>query len=402
MVQKILENKLKVAIYSGVSPAPHFIENLIDALSAEGLEIYIFGKKSSVSKKYNSNAHYILTPRNRVFKLVFLLKMVAISFFKNPIKLSKLIIYYKTLSSSLNKGKINWWTKVLPVVNNLPDIFHIQWAKSIEDWMFLKELFNIKIVLSLRGAHINYSPLANSNLAKSYKELFPQVDSFHAVSNSIALETKKYLEVDKDIKVIRTAVDIDLLNSYKKKKYNTNKNFEFISVGRHHWKKGYQYSLTALRNLIKDGYRANYTIIAKDEPSEEILYLTDNFNLMDHVCFISCHHQEQVYENMSKSDCLLLPSVEEGIANVVVEAMCIGLPVICSDLDGMKELVIHQNNAFLFKRRSSNDLMLQMKKIINYGEENRMRIIDNARIAIKKKHNLGRLAVEMKKLYLDI
>ena len=31
-----------------------------------------------------------------------------------------------------------------------------------------------------------------------------------------------------------------------------------------------------------------------------------------------------------------------------------------------------------------------------------MRIIDNARIAIKKKHNLGRLAVEMKKLYLDI
>ena len=49
MVQKILENKLKVAIYSGVFP-PHFIENLIDALSAEGLEIYIFGKKSSCQK----------------------------------------------------------------------------------------------------------------------------------------------------------------------------------------------------------------------------------------------------------------------------------------------------------------------------------------------------------------
>ena len=91
----------------------------------------------------------------------------------------------------------------------------------------------------------------------------------------------------------------------------------------------------------------------------------------------------------------LLPSVEEGIANVVVDNVY-WTPVICSDLDGMKELVIHQNNAFLFKRRSSNDLMLQMKKIINYGEENRMRIIDNARIAIKKKHNLGRLAAEMK------
>ena len=68
----------------------------------------------------------------------------------------------------------------------------------------------------------------------------------------------------------------------------------------------------------------------------------------------------------------------------------------------MKELVIHENNAFLFKSRSSNDLMLQMKKIMNCREEDRMRIIDNARIAIKKKHNLGRLAVEMRKLYFDI
>ena len=127
--------------------------------------------------------------------------------------------------------------------------------------------------------------------------MFPQVDSFHAVSNSIALETKKYLEVDKDIKVIRTA-DIDLLNSYKKKKYNTNRNFEFISVGTS-LEEGISILANSFEKSCKDGYRANYTIIAKDEPSEEILYLTDNFNLMDHVCFISCHHQEQVYENMT-------------------------------------------------------------------------------------------------------
>ena len=66
MVQEILENKLKVAIYSGVFCAS-FIENLINAISKEGLEIYIFGK-SPVSKN-TIQMHYILIPRNRLLKL---------------------------------------------------------------------------------------------------------------------------------------------------------------------------------------------------------------------------------------------------------------------------------------------------------------------------------------------
>ena len=87
--------------------------------------------------------------------------------------------------------------------------------------------------------------------------MFPQVDIFHAVSNSIALETRKYLEVDKDIKVIRTAVDVDLLNSYKKK-YIIQMELRVYICWKASLEKGYQYSLTAFRNFIKDGYRANY------------------------------------------------------------------------------------------------------------------------------------------------
>ena len=86
----------------------------------------------------------------------------------------------------------HWLAITLPIVNHLPDIFHIQWAKALPKWFFLKQLFGVKIVLSLRGAHINYSPLADSYLANQYSMLFPNVDMIHAVSKDLAAKAKEY------------------------------------------------------------------------------------------------------------------------------------------------------------------------------------------------------------------
>ena len=76
-------------------------------------------------------------------------------------------------------------SKILPVLNHTPDIFHIQWAKSLPFWFFLKDIYGVKIVLSLRGSHINYSAYANDSLARNYNILFPKVDKMHAVSKKI-------------------------------------------------------------------------------------------------------------------------------------------------------------------------------------------------------------------------
>ena len=70
-------------------------------------------------------------------------------------------------------SKIRFFANSVGVLLHLPDIFHIQWAKDLDRWLFLKEKLSVKIVLSLRGAHINYSPLLNKSLADSYRANFP-------------------------------------------------------------------------------------------------------------------------------------------------------------------------------------------------------------------------------------
>ena len=52
--EKFWKRKINVAIYSGIIPAPNFIENLIKLIVDEKINIYLFGNGNSVNYK-NSN-----------------------------------------------------------------------------------------------------------------------------------------------------------------------------------------------------------------------------------------------------------------------------------------------------------------------------------------------------------
>lgn len=49
-----------------------------------------------------------------------------------------------------------------------------------------------------------------------------------------------------------------------------------------------------------------------------------------------------------RADCLVLPSLSEGYPMVVLEALAFGLPVIASDIDGVREQISHGRSGMLF------------------------------------------------------
>ena len=392
---------LKVAIYSGVVPSTPFIENLIKSLRKKEIEIYLYGRKKISSKYQVKNIRLFLIPENRLFRLIFFIRNFLQLLFFKPLYLLKLLKYYNKRLIN-NKNLIPWLIKVFPLINNKPDIFHIQWAKSLSFWYFLKEIFEIKIIVSLRGAHINYSPLVDKKLALNYKKLFPKVNAFHAVSNAIAVESLKYGANQKNIKVIYSGIDISLIKSLEKKEVINEGMFKFISVGRHHWKKGYDSSISAFKKLLKDHNNIEYQIIALNKPSEEILYLIDDLGIKKNIILKSLTSQKEVYKEMLRSDCLILPSVEEGIANVVLESMSLGLPVISSDCGGMKKVIKNNYNGFNFRSRDVDQLKIIMEKMIYLPKIKRNKLIKNAKIEIEERFGLERLGEEMKNLYLSL
>lgn len=391
---------IKIAVYSGVIPSTTFIENLIRSIAESGEEVYLFGRFHNHVNYPYPNVFLFPTPDIKWKIIFFVLRNKCRLWLKSRQRYQML---KQHVWASGYKAKRRWrlWAKYLPVVLHLPDIFHIQWAKATEEWFFLKELFGVKIVLSIRGAHINYSPLTNEYLADTYRRLFPKIDGFHAVSRAISKEAQKYgADPDKTI-IIYSGVDLDKARQFKKNDYSISSPIKLLSVGRFHWKKGYHYALDALRILLNKGYNLHYTIIAGNPP-EEILYQLHDLGLKDHVQIMDKLPQYEVFQQMQKADALLLPSVEEGIANVVLEAMAIGLPVISSNCGGMEEVIENRVNGLIFENRNTEHLAKQIEEFSKKGSTARKSMALAAISVAEKNHNLQKLGNEMKNFYYHI
>ncbi len=98
-------------------------------------------------------------------------------------------------------------------------------------------------------------------------------------------------------------------------------------------------------------------IIAGDGPDRARLEdLARREGLTGKVAFLGAVSQEKIFYLMSRSSALVLPSLSEGRANVILEAFASGLPVIASDIPANAALVEDGRNGLLFKTRDSGDL----------------------------------------------
>jgi len=403
---------MKVAIYSGTIPSTTFVENLIKVVAGNGIKICLFGTGNARMKYKFGNVSQYPTPASSSKRVLFVFFQLIWALFLHPSRLLKL---NNQLDKNLNlSGKINWLSKTLPVINHLPNIFHVQWAKSAPDWLFLKEVFGIKLVLSLRGAHINYSPICDTDLAIAYRNTFPKYDAFHAVSKAIAKEAEKYGADPAKIKVIYSGVDLEKIEKIRRevsfeptnKSSNqidklTNKRFNIISVGRFHWKKGYTYSIDACKILRDSGVDFKYTIIASGN-SQEYLYQIEDLDLNNYIEIISGLPHEETLRKIALSDILLLPSIEEGIANVVLEAMALGVNVISTDCGGMKEVIDNGVNETIVPKYSSIAIADSIHLLIGNPENVWLKITEVSKSIIREKFNITNSGKEMIDLYRSL
>jgi len=104
---------------------------------------------------------------------------------------------------------------------------------------------------------------------------------------------------------------------------------------------------------------------------------------------------------LADSDVLLLPSLEEGIANVVLEAMAVGVPVISTRCGGMEEAIEHNINGFLVDPRNPPQIAESVVRISQMEDTEKLNIIREARTTIVQKFSRSQMIDGMIKLYKD-
>lgn len=74
-------------------------------------------------------------------------------------------------------------------------------------------------------------------------------------------------------------------------------------------------------------------------------------------------YQSNVPEWLSLAHALIFPSYREGFPNVPLQAACMGIPIIATDINGCNEIIIDGLNGYLVPTRDSDSIHVKMLKI---------------------------------------
>jgi glycosyltransferase involved in cell wall biosynthesis len=114
---------------------------------------------------------------------------------------------------------------------------------------------------------------------------------------------------------------------------------KFLYAGRLLYWKGVHIALRAFAELTSRGINARFTIVGDGPEQHRLEQESTSRNLRDQVEFIPRLPQTKLFELYDTHDLFLFPSLHDSGGFVVLEALSRGLPVVCLDLGGPKEMV---------------------------------------------------------------
>jgi glycosyltransferase involved in cell wall biosynthesis len=241
-----------------------------------------------------------------------------------------------------------------------PHIVHTHTSKAGILGRLAAWLARVPTIIHTPHGHVFYG-----HFGRSLSRIFLQVEKLlgRITHHQIALtpeEGKDYLNLgvakSKNISVIHSGVD---LNCFKRSPTASNPKRNELAippdslvVGYVGWLipiKGVTYLVKAMVEVVQRHQNSLLLLVGKgDEKGEEEVKLSkqvENLGIADNVRFLGW--RPDVDEIMGCFDIFVLPSLNEGMGRVLVEAMSAGLPIVASRVGGIPDLVKDGENGLL-------------------------------------------------------
>ena len=183
---------------------------------------------------------------------------------------------------------------------------------------------------------------------------------------------------------------------------------EILSVGRLVEKKGFQYAIKAISFLDKLGYDVSYTIVGEG-PLRQNLENDIEQNEVSHlVNLVGARQHDDVLAMMVAADVFLLPCVtaedgdQEGIPNVLKEAMLIGVPVISTWHSGIPELIENGEEGWLIAEKDIQGIVDSIVCLRQADKKDVRNVIENARNKVLSQFDQQSLNLRLHELYQSL
>ncbi len=170
--------------------------------------------------------------------------------------------------------------------------------------------------------------------------------------------------------------------------------FVFMSTGQISIRKNHEVVIRALAKI--DNPTIKYLIVGFGELENKLKQLVKELKLEKRVVFAG--YREDIKELLHSVEAYVFPSLQEGLPVALMEAMSVGLPVVCSKIRGNVDLIENGKGGFLCDCNDIDGFVEAMKKIVN-GEANGMGLVN---VETMKKFDIKVVNKKMKKLYQEL
>ena len=193
-------------------------------------------------------------------------------------------------------------------------------------------------------------------------------DHFHSNGYSVANHYQEKLGVKENkMTVVHRGRDIkryDVIPFDRKEIGIHEDKIILLNVARQEYQKGQDILLKALTLLPKDILEKVHLLIVGREGklTSSLLKFVEENKLEKTVTFLG--HRTAIPELLKMSDIFVFPSRFEGLPGVLIEAEASGLPIICTDLSMMKEVVEVDKNALVFEINNEKQLAECISKLV--------------------------------------
>lgn len=226
--------------------------------------------------------------------------------------------------------------------------------------------FKGKIVVCLRGYDITGFLQDHPHFYDTY---FDSCDLFLPVCNAF----KKILERigcdSKKIIVHHSTIDCSKF-IFKTREFPQQGPINIVSAGRFVEKKGFTYAIKSIAALIKKYPNIQYTIIGDGILKKKYIKLINKLNVGNNIKIDGWKAHEEYITVLNQAHFFILPSItarnndQEGIPNVLKEAMAMGVLVVATDHSGNAELIDHGISGFLVPERNSKAIMQKIEYLL--------------------------------------
>jgi glycosyltransferase involved in cell wall biosynthesis len=212
--------------------------------------------------------------------------------------------------------------------------------------LLLRAVFRIPYLVSLRGGDV--PGFMGGELALLHRLALPAIVSIWRNSEGLIANSPGLIALARrtwptaPIELITNGIDLeDFRPADRRRPLHP---LHLLSVGRLATQKGIIYLLRALA----DTHSATCLRVLGDGPERARLERTVNdLGLNGRVEFAGWAPREDLPRHYAWADAFVLPSLDEGMPNVVLEAQACGLPVIGTDVAGTRDLVHHDETGLL-------------------------------------------------------